>query len=266
MVTSVDDPLARFSVSGKSAVITGASGALGRGIALALGLMGARLLLASASQSEVDSLAEQIRAAGGTAESVYRRPIGLDDANAIVAGAVEAYGTADLLVVASGLNMPDFIQDQPVADWEAVINANVKGSWLMAKAFGMHVLESGHRAKVLLTSSVRGRHGNYSGYTAYCASKGAVDALTRVLATEWGRYGINVNAIAPTLFRSNLTEWMYGDDEIGVATRKRSLSRIPLGRLGEVDDLIGMAIYLLSPASDFCTGQVMYVDGGYTAG
>ena len=115
-------------------------------------------------------------------------------------------------------------------------------------------------------SSVRGRHGNYSGYTGYCASKGATDSLTRVLATEWGQYGITVNAIAPTVFRSKLTAWMWSDDPVGKATRKRSLSRIPLQRLAEVEDLIGMAIYLLSPASSFTTGQVMYVDGGFTAG
>jgi len=112
---------------------------------------------------------------------------------------------------------------------------------------------------------VRGRHGNVSGYSAYCASKGALDALTGVLATEWAKYGISVNAIAPTVFRAKLTAWMFSDDELGQATKQRSLSRIPLGRLGEVEDLMGMALYLLSLASDFCTGQVMYVDGGFTA-
>ena len=127
-------------------------------------------------------------------------------------------------------------------------------------------IENKVKGKMLMMSSVRGRHGNYSGYTAYCTSKGATDALTRVLATEWARHGITVNAIAPTVFRSKLTEWMWSDDEVGQATRKRSLSRIPLGRLGEPEDLVGMALYLLSPASDFCTGQIMYVDGGYTAG
>jgi NAD(P)-dependent dehydrogenase (short-subunit alcohol dehydrogenase family) len=93
-----------------------------------------------------------------------------------------------------------------------------------------------------------------------------VDALTRVLATEWGKYGINVNAIAPTVFRSPLTAWIFADDERGRAHRERSVGRTPLGRLEEPEDLIGVALYLLSPASDFCTGQVIYVDGGYTAG
>ena len=260
------NPLGLFDVAGKSAIVTGASGAFGRGVAIALGALGAKLTLASGNADELAAVADEVAGVGAAAVAVNRRPDTLEDAEAMLAAALEAHGGVDMLVVASGFNKPGFIHEMPYEEWQGVMDANVRGAWFMAKAVGSYWIEHERRGKVLLMSSVRGRHGNYSGYTAYCASKGATDSLTRVLATEWCKKGITVNAIAPTVFRSKLTAWMYGDDELGKATRARSLSRIPLGRLGEVEDLIGMALYLLSPASDFCTGQVMYVDGGYTAG
>ncbi len=260
------DPLSLFQVSDKVAIITGASGAFGRACALSLAAMRVKLLLASGNQEELEGLLREVEEVGGRAKTIVRRPDTLENANAIRAAALEAYGTIDMLVIASGLNKAGFIQDQPLEVWKSVMDANVQGAWLMAKSVGTWWIENKVRGKMLLMSSVRGRHGNYSGYTAYCTSKGATDALTRVLATEWAKYGITVNAIAPTVFRSKLTAWMWSEDPVGTATRERSLSRIPLGRLGEVEDLVGMALYLLSPASDFCTGQIMYVDGGYTAG
>ena len=259
-------PLSMFDLQGKVAAITGASGAFGRACALMLASSGVKLLLASGSESELAELMTEVKEVGGEARPLVRRPATLEDAEAIRAAAIEAYGKIDILVIASGFNKAGFIQDQPLETWQAVMDANVQGAWLMAKSVGSWWIENKVRGKMLLVSSVRGRHGNVSGYTAYCTSKGATDALTRVLATEWAKYGINVNAIAPTVFRSKLTAWMWSDDPVGKETRERSLSRIPLGRLGEPEDLMGMALYLLSPASDFCTGQIMYVDGGYTAG
>jgi NAD(P)-dependent dehydrogenase (short-subunit alcohol dehydrogenase family) len=258
--------LSLFDVRDKVAIITGASGSFGHACAVALGALGAKLLLASGTAEELEAVVNDVRDVGGKVASIVRRPDALEDAEAILKAALDEYGRVDQLVVASGTNKAGFIESQSYEDWQRVMDANVRGPWLMAKAVGTYWIKQGIKGKVLLMSSTRGRHGNFSGYTAYCSSKGATDALTRVLATEWAKYGTTVNAIAPTTFRSKLTEWMWKDDDVGNATRTRTLSRIPLGRLGEAEDLVGMAIYLLSPASDFCTGQVMYVDGGFTAG
>ena len=264
----LSDPLSLFDVRGKSALITGASGSFGRAVAIALSSLGARLTLAAGSHAELNEVAQECRSVGGEVQTVNLRPDSLEDAEAMVTAAVNVYGDIELLCIGSGYNKAGFIHEQPVDEWETIMDANVRGNWLLAKAYGTWRIENNLKGgKVVMVSSVRGRHGNISGYTGYCASKGATDMLTKVLATEWGKHQINVNAIAPTVFRSKLTAWMFDpENELGQATKQRSLSRLPLGRLGEAEDLVGMAIYLLSPASDFCTGQIIYVDGGFTAG
>jgi NAD(P)-dependent dehydrogenase (short-subunit alcohol dehydrogenase family) len=260
------DPLGLFELREKTAVVTGASGAYGRMLSTALSAMGCRLLLASGSSGGLAETAAEAAEAGGEVATIERRPDSEADAEAIVDAAYEAHGSADLLVVASGFNEPALIGEMPVETWEKVMDANVRGEWLMARAFGPRLIERERRGKVVMVSSTKGRHGSPAGHSAYSTSKGATDALVRVLATEWGKYGINVNAIAPTVFRSALTEWIFEDTERGNEARTRNLSRLPLGRLGEPEDLLGISVYLLSAASDFCTGQVIYVDGGFTAG
>jgi len=259
------DPLSAFRVSGQSIVVTGASGALGSAVAEALGALGARLLLASGSAAGLADAARRAGSAGGEVATAAMRPDSEADVAAIFDAAIAAFGTVDSVFVASGLNKPAPIEQQPYADWQQVMDANVRGPWLLARAFGQHVAARGGRGKMVLVSSVRGRHGHPAGYSAYCTAKGAVDALTRTLATEWGPRGINVNAIAPAVFPSALTEWIFADTEAGQAARERNMSRIPMKRLGTPEDFIGSALYLLSAASDWVTGQILYVDGGYTS-
>lgn len=258
-------PLALFDVAGKVAIVTGASGAYGRVCATSLGALGVKLVLASGDAAGLEVTAAAARATGAEIETVARRPDTEADAEAIAEAAMARFGRLDILIVAHGINKVGTIDAMPVAEWQGVMDANVRGAWLIAKAAGRRFVATGTRGKVVFLSSVRGRLGNAYGYTAYCASKGAADAMTRALAAEWGKHGICVNAIAPTVFRSALTAWMFADDDKGRQARERSLARTPLGRLGEPQDLIGITLYLASPASDFCTGQVVYIDGGYTA-
>jgi NAD(P)-dependent dehydrogenase (short-subunit alcohol dehydrogenase family) len=259
-------PNALFDVSGRVAVVTGATGAFGRVAALALASAGACVVITGSNRDALASLEQEIRKAGGKAASVARRPDTLADAEAMVAEAVERFGGLDIVVCGAGTNDPAPIVDMSTERWEAVMDANVKGSWLMCKAAAPRFIKQGRGGKVVLMSSTRGKLGHPAGYTAYCASKSAVDGIVRALACEWGRYAVTVNAIGPTVFRSNLTAWMFADDAKATATRQGMLTRIPLGRLGEPEDLIGAVLFLSSRASDFCTGQVLYVDGGYTAG
>jgi NAD(P)-dependent dehydrogenase (short-subunit alcohol dehydrogenase family) len=266
MERALTDPLSLFDVSGQVVVITGASGALGRAVAVALGSLGASLVLVSGSAEALEAVAAEVREVGGKPVTLVRRPDSVEDAETILAAGIEAFGRVDSVFVASGYNKPAQIVDMDYEDWQDVMDANVRGPWVMAKALGTHLIGRGAPGRMVLVSSVRGRHGNAAGYSAYCTSKGATDSLTRVLATEWGKHGINVNAIAPAVFRSALTAWIFDDTEAGADSRARNYARIPLARLGEPEDFVGIAIYLLSAASDFVTGQVIYVDGGYTAG
>jgi NAD(P)-dependent dehydrogenase (short-subunit alcohol dehydrogenase family) len=255
-----------FDVSGKSALVTGATGAFGRMAARTLATAGARVTIAGGNEESLLALRAEIADAGGDVELVARRPETEQDTDAMVEAAVGSFGGLDLLVTASGMNKPAPIVDMPVEDWEAIMDANVRGSWLACRSAGRHMIEAGNGGKVVLVSSTRGKLGHPAGYTAYCASKAAVDLLARTLACEWGLHRITVNAIAPTVFRSDLTAWMYEEEGRGRQVREAMLTRIPLGRLGEPDDFAGALLFFLSPASDFCTGQVLYVDGGYTAG
>lgn len=250
-----------FDVTGKVAIVTGATGGFGQAAAKGLAKAGAKVMLTGRKAELLAPVTQEITDAGYTAAFVAGDPVSQESNKAIVAETVSKFGGVDILVTAAGVNKPRPIIEQPLEEWEMIMDVNVKGTYLLCKEAGKVMIEQGRGGKVILVSSTRGKLG-MANYTGYCPSKGAIDSLTQTLACEWGQYGINVNAIAPTVFRTALTQWMFDDN----AFYKNFLRRIPIGRLGEPEDFIGTIIFLASAASNFMTGAILYVDGGYTAG
>jgi NAD(P)-dependent dehydrogenase (short-subunit alcohol dehydrogenase family) len=259
-------PTELFDIRGKSAIVVGATGALGKVACATLGRCGACLTIAAANSTELSALAQDLAAEQISSQLIARRPDTEHDAAAIVGAAVGAFGGVDILVVASGTNDVSPIVEMTPDRFSSVMQANVHGAWLMARAAGKQMIGQGRGGKVVFTSSARGKLGHPAGYSAYCASKSAVDGMTKALGCEWGKFGITVNAVAPTVFRSPLTAWMFEDNEDASKVRAGFLARVPIGRLGEPEDLAGPLLFLCSRASDFHTGHVVYADGGYTAG
>ena len=265
------NPLSLFDAGGKVTVITGASGALGRAAAIALGALGGRMLLASGSADGLAEVAAEVREAGGEASTLTCRPDTQADADAILAAAVKAYGQVDSVLVASGYNKPAPIEDMPYEDWQAIMDANVRGPWLIAKAFGQLLARDERRGKLLLVSSVRGRQGSPAGYSAYCTSKGAVRLMSKALAVELGKLQIRVNSVHPGLVETPLGIGSMQDmisHGVPLPSIDAALSmveqRTPLGRMAQPQDVANVIAFLCADESRYVTGTELTVDGGYS--
>ncbi|MEP2783378.1 MAG: SDR family oxidoreductase [Pseudoruegeria sp.] len=264
-MNAMQNPNAMFDVKGDVAMITGASGAFGMVAARILAAAGCNLVLSAGNQEALDGIAQECRDLGVNVVSVNIRPRDEDACQNLVDEAVSNFGKLDILVVASGMNKVALINDMAPETFHAVMDANVNQTWLLSRAAAGQMKKQG-KGKIVLVSSARGLLGHPAGYTAYCASKAATDGLTKALGCELGAQGITVNAIAPTVFRSPLTAWMFEDNDDAKKVRDGFLSRVPVGRLGEPEDLAGPLLFLASKASNFYTGHILYADGGYTAG
>ncbi|MGD9210626.1 MAG: SDR family oxidoreductase [Desulfobacteraceae bacterium] len=250
-----------FDIKGKVALITGATGGFGKIACQTMAAAGAKVMVTGRSEDKLKELAEELKSTGADVSLSAGSPDNYDDVKKVVADTVKAFGGIDILITAAGVNMVGPIAEQPIKDWQTVMNANYNGTYFYCKEVGKVMIEQGRGGKVINVSSARGNLG-MAGYTAYSPSKAAVNLLTKSLGCEWGQYKINVNAVAPTVFRTALTQWMFDDKEF----YKNFLRRIPIGRLGEPNDFVGLLLMLSSSASDFMTGTIIDIDGGYAAG
>lgn len=250
-----------FDLTGKSALITGATGALGGAAARALASAGAHVTLAGGNATRLAALSAELQDSGASVDYIALRPEN-EAACDEIAAAASRDRNIDIFVSASGTNIVKPALEMSDAEWSSVIDANARQSWLMCRSVGRRFAKQGAGGAVLLISSVRSRFATRAGTSAYGASKAAVDMMTRSLAAEWGEMGVRVNAIAPTVFRSSLTSWLFED--AAADARAEVLKRIPLGRLAEPDDFAGAVIFLCAPASAMVTGQILPVDGGFS--
>jgi gluconate 5-dehydrogenase len=250
-----------FSLEHKVAVITGAAGGLGKAVAAAYLAAGAKVVMADLREAELASAASSFSDSDRvmTVAVDVTKPGQVEEA---VAAVVRHFGRVDILVTAAGLARRKAAEDLPPEEFDLVMDVNLKGTWYCAQAAGRQMIAQGGGGRIITIGSVRGLVGHPLGYVAYGVSKGAVHLLTRQLATEWAKHAINVNCIAPSVLKTPLADYILNNPEV----RELFMSRIPLGRAAEPDELGGTAIFLASPAASFITGQILFFDGGSVAG
>ena len=246
------------------ALITGAAQGIGAAVARSFAAEGADVVVVDLAADRADTVAAELRALGRDAIGIGCDVAKRADVDAMVAAAHARFGRIDILVNNAGIIRPAMLHKMTAAQWDEVIAVHLTGSFncLQAVAPGMMERRYGRIVNVTSAAGVLGTIGQIN----YSAAKAGIIGLTMSAAKELAKHGITVNAIAPTVFRSPLTEWMFQDDEKAKTVRAGFLARVPLGRLGEPEDLAGPLLFLASRASDFYTGHILYADGGYTAG
>jgi NAD(P)-dependent dehydrogenase (short-subunit alcohol dehydrogenase family) len=248
-----------LDVKGKTAVVAGASRNIGRTLALGLASAGADLVVCSRTVSDLESLAGEIRAMGRKAIVQRMDVTRLGDIRAMAEAAIGDYGRIDILVNNAGVNINKSALETTEEEWDRAMVTNLKSYFFCSQIIGRYMVER-RKGKIININSTFGLVG-FHNRSAYCASKGGISLLTKVLAIEWAPYNVNVNGIAPTATRTTINEELFANEE----WRKEMLARLPVGRFLEPQDLVGAVVFLASDASNMVTGITLPVDGGWTA-
>jgi NAD(P)-dependent dehydrogenase (short-subunit alcohol dehydrogenase family) len=250
-----------FDLTGKVAVVTGGGGGIGHALALGLADAGADVVVASRKLEHLEPVVKEIQGKGRKSMAVAAEVSQEKSVAAMMDAILKKFPHIDILVNAHGISIRKPADTFPIDEWQQVMDINTRGTFLCCQAVGRVMIKQ-KSGKIINLSSVRGRYGLPANYAAYCASKGAVDILTRTLACEWAKYNVLVNAVAPTIVETPLTltpEALYNPD-----FAKSMKARIPMGRWALPEDIVGATIFFASKASDFVTGQILYIDGGVT--
>ena len=260
-----------FDLTGKGAVVIGGAGGLGQSIAQGLAEAGAKVLIASRKEESLKKAAAEIKAACGI-DVWYSAADATNEAQveAMVADAKAKLGKVDILVNAQGFNQKQDALDFDIDTFRQMLDANITSFMISAKHFGRHFKENGY-GKIVNLSSVRGKIATKgTGNAGYCTTKGAVDMLTKQLASEFGQYGITVNAIGPNITATPMMVAVFEKRaaDAGVSVEdylKQQGEGNPMRKMGTPEDIVGSVVFLSAPASDFMTGNILYPDGGLTA-
>ena len=251
--------LQAFDLTGKVALVTGASRGLGKAMALALAQAGAEVALAARGVEELEQTAKEMRALGREALAVSTDVTQVSQIKVLVRRTVDHFGRLDILIPAAGINIRGPALDFTEADWDRVMAVNLKGAFFTCQAAGRVMIEQ-RSGSIITVASLTTTFG-FPNIIPYGTSKGGVGQLTKGLASEWAPYGVRVNGVAPGYYRTAMTEPLFQDPKF----REYIRSRIPMERPGVPEELGGAVVFLASDASAYITGQILYVDGGWTA-